>query len=309
MPYLWYSQGCDRVRHLDPPAPPVTPRAVAPYNQRAGRLTLAPSSSGTRTAGPRRSRPTSLRGLALHSKEPSVKYVGSKRRIAKDILPVMLSRRLEGQTYVEPFVGGFNTLCLVEGPRLAADRHPYLIALFRAIQKGWTPPSSVSEETYRRIRDDPSHYEPHLVGFVGFGCSYSGKWWGGYARGGNPDGTHRNYADESCRHLMRQAQTLGVLDVQIVCCDYRELRIPPHSLVYCDPPYSGTTGYSVGTWNPSEFWGWARKLAEDGHDVFISEYEAPDGFQCVWQKSGQCFSLTKQTGDKRAVERLFRPVL
>lgn len=33
-------------------------------------------------------------------------YMGSKRRIAKYILPIMLSYRKEGQTWVEPFVGG-----------------------------------------------------------------------------------------------------------------------------------------------------------------------------------------------------------
>ena len=35
-----------------------------------------------------------------------MKYQGSKRRIAKDILPIILRDRKNGQFYVEPFVGG-----------------------------------------------------------------------------------------------------------------------------------------------------------------------------------------------------------
>ena len=33
-----------------------------------------------------------------------MKYMGSKRRIAKHILPIMLANRTEGQYFVEPFV-------------------------------------------------------------------------------------------------------------------------------------------------------------------------------------------------------------
>ena len=37
-----------------------------------------------------------------------MKYMGSKNRIAKYILPIILKDRKEGQWYVEPFVGGAN---------------------------------------------------------------------------------------------------------------------------------------------------------------------------------------------------------
>lgn len=36
--------------------------------------------------------------------------MGSKRRIAKDILPIILENRKENQFYVEPFVGGCNLI-------------------------------------------------------------------------------------------------------------------------------------------------------------------------------------------------------
>ena len=37
-----------------------------------------------------------------------MKYMGSKARIAKHILPMILKNRKEGQCYVEPFVGAAN---------------------------------------------------------------------------------------------------------------------------------------------------------------------------------------------------------
>ena len=49
-----------------------------------------------------------------------MKYVGSKRRYIKEILPLILSNREKGQYYVEPFVGGFNVMEHVNGNRIAA---------------------------------------------------------------------------------------------------------------------------------------------------------------------------------------------
>jgi len=37
-----------------------------------------------------------------------MKYTGSKRRVAKEILPIILKDRQLNQWYVEPFVGGGN---------------------------------------------------------------------------------------------------------------------------------------------------------------------------------------------------------
>ena len=57
-----------------------------------------------------------------------MKYMGSKNRIAKEILPIMLEKR-ENRTWVEPFVGGANMIDKVQGKRIGADINPYLIYL------------------------------------------------------------------------------------------------------------------------------------------------------------------------------------
>ena len=56
-------------------------------------------------------------------------------------------------------------------------------------------------------------------------------------------------------------------------------------LIYCDIPYQGTKVYdSKLVFDYPKFWQWCRDMTKKGHKVFISEYNAPDDFTCVWQK-------------------------
>jgi len=51
-----------------------------------------------------------------------MKYMGSKSRIANDILPIILKDRKQDQYYVEPFCGGLNVIDKVDGNRIANDK-------------------------------------------------------------------------------------------------------------------------------------------------------------------------------------------
>lgn len=229
-----------------------------------------------------------------------MKYMGSKARHAKEILPIILKDRKPGQWYVEPFVGGANVIDKVDGNRIGSDSHQYLIELWRAVSQGWIPPEHVSESDYHncsKVRD----VNPYTA-FVGFGCSYSGKWFGGYARGGDNFGNPRNYASESARNIIKQAK--NIRGVQFIHSPYLELEIPNDSIVYCDPPYAGTTKYATGSFDHNQFWAWCDKRVGDGQKVFVSEYNAPPHWICVWEKKVNN-TLTKDTGSKQGVERLF----
>lgn len=88
---------------------------------------------------------------------------------------------------------------------------------------------------------------------------------------------------------------------------YYELELPSNSIVYCDPPYEGTTKYATD-FDHNLFWNWARNISKQGHTVFVSEYNAPNDFECVWQKEVKS-SLSangKIGGSKLSVEKLFR---
>lgn len=108
-----------------------------------------------------------------------MKYVGSKNRIAKEILPTMLTQAKGTEIYwVEPFVGGANLIDKVPDKfiKIGNDKHEYLIALLQKLQEGYIPPSSISQIEYYRVKQNPENYDKHYVGFVGFCTSFSGKW-------------------------------------------------------------------------------------------------------------------------------------
>lgn len=206
-------------------------------------------------------------------------YVGSKRRVAKHLLPIILAGRRPGQVYVEPFVGGCNMIDKVDGPRIGADANPYLIALWQAIVSGWVPPTEfLTREQWQEIKENKEKFPPELVGFVGFGCSFGGKWFGGYAF----DSAGTNRSAQSSRSCVKQAASL--VGVTFVCSSYDQLAIPRNSIVYCDPPYSGDTSrssYFGKDFDHRTFWEWVRAKTQEGHRVFVSEYAAPEDFQCV----------------------------
>ena len=225
-------------------------------------------------------------------------YLGSKRRHAKEILQRVLTNRAPDQWYVEPFVGGANVIDKVGGPRIGADLNPDVIALWQGLQQGFVPPDVVTEEEYTAARTAP---RSALRSFTGFGCSFGGKWFGGYAR--NAKGN--DYCGQSKRAVLRQLATLR--DVEFRCCSYRDLVLPPNSIVYCDPPYAGTTGYATGGFDHADFWAWCRETFAAGHEVFVSEYTAPDDFLCIWSKSVGINVDNQANKGRRAVERLFVP--
>mgnify|MGYP003542853072 FL=1 len=229
-----------------------------------------------------------------------VKYMGSKARHAKEILPIILADRQPGQWYVEPFVGGANVIDKVDGNRIGADYNPWVACLWQAVADGWVPPDVVTEGKYDEARG--ARNVDALTAFIGFGCSYSGKWFGGYARGDDAKGNPRNYCAESKRNILKQAASLQ--GVKFHHSSYDNLAIPDQSIIYCDPPYAGTTGYATGAFDHGKFWQWCRDGVRDGHKVFVSEYTAPDDWVSVWEKRVNN-TLTKDTGSKKGIERLF----
>jgi DNA adenine methylase len=238
-----------------------------------------------------------------------MKYMGSKSRFAKAIYAKIceLSPR-NGRAWVEPFAGGMNMICEVpheDGPRYANDCNEYLIALFKATIAGVEFPEFVTSEERKFIKANPEKYHPWQVGYAGFICGFGGDFNGGFAGKSNTKiGTVRNYQDEGARSLKKQA--LKLKDVFFCNASYKEIQIPKNSIVYCDPPYHGVTGYGI-EFNHCEFWGWVREVSKE-HDVFVSEYNAPDDFECVWQcaATSSLSANGKSGGNKQSIEKLFQ---
>ena len=237
-----------------------------------------------------------------------MKYMGSKNRIAKHILPIMLKDRKEGQYWVEPFVGGANMIDKVTGNRIGADFNSDLINLLNGLKSGWLPKETYSKDDYLLAQSggNPCSIE---TGYISFNCSYSGKYWGRFAGKSNTASGIRDYTNEAYKNICKQAPNLN--GVEFFNVDYKKLTIPASSIVYCDPPYKGTysdvEGYGKLSFDHDEFWQWCRNKAKEGHIVFVSEYNAPEDFECVWQQEVKS-SLSangKSGGSKKSIEKLF----
>lgn len=233
-----------------------------------------------------------------------MKYMGSKAKYAAEILPIILKNRQRGQLYIEPFAGGMNMIDKVENPRIANDLNPYLIEMFRALQNGWNPPEYITKEQHAFIRENKKI--DALTGWVGFNCSYSGVFFGGFAGVVlTKENILRNYQDEAIRNVEKQMTRLkGVL---FSCRKYNDIHIPVGSIVYCDPPYENTSGYKVESFDHLAFWQWVRQISQHS-EVYVSEYNAPPDFECIWSKTVKSsLSANGKSGKSiESVEKLFR---
>lgn len=225
-----------------------------------------------------------------------MRYFGGKARTCKEIAKVLESYRKEGQDYLEPFVGAGWVICQMSGKRYGLDKHPHLIAMYQELQKGWEPPKEISKEEYKKAKE--GEYESHLMGFVGFGCSFAGKWFGGYAKSKD-----RNYCLNAHNSVMKKMETMK--DVIFKNADYLDLK-PKGLLIYCDPPYQSTIQYSlVGDFDSEVFWETMREWSKN-NTVLISEYQSPNDFEVVWEKQVKTDIRNSKNEKEKRTEKLFK---
>ena len=169
--------------------------------------------------------------------------------------------------------------------------------MLKGVQNGYDLPEHMTREQYNFIRENKES-NPILSGFAGFGCSFGGKWFGGYAH----NSTDRNYAREAKESLLRDLSTLR--NAHFICKDYRDVEISSNAVIYADPPYNGTTGYSVGKFNSNDFWDYARERSKTNL-MFISEQNAPEDFVSIWcTETTRTLDVNKKNYFK-ATEKLF----
>ena len=231
-----------------------------------------------------------------------MKYMGSKSRIEKHILPIMLQDAHENniQTWVEPFVGGGNIIDKVPSSmrRIGCDLNPHTIAAMIAVRDFPVDlPEFVSKDEYLNLKGtDPSP----ITSWIRFVCSFGAKFENGYVS--NKNG--RDYAGEGKRNAIKQSKLIQ--DVEFLCIDYSQLDVKD-CLIYCDPPYQGTTGYKTGAFDHEKFFDWCRKMKDKGNLVYVSEYAAPEDFTCVWQgEIKTSFASQRVKATHTALEKLFK---
>ena len=227
-----------------------------------------------------------------------MQYFGGKAKIAKYIVPYLEGVRKENQIFVEPFVGGANIVSQMSGKRKAYDFNEYLIEMYKGVQNGYELPDELTEDEYKYVKEHKDE-DKVLTGFVGFGCSFAGKWFGGYAR----NKQNHNYCKASKNSLLKKMSKMS--DVEFDWKDYKSLFLS-NCLIYCDPPYANTTKYTgVPDFDTQEFWNIMREWSKN-NDVYISEYEAPDDFEAVLEIPTKTNIRDKTDNVCKRVEKLFK---
>jgi DNA adenine methylase len=233
--------------------------------------------------------------------------MGSKNRIAKEILPIILKERKSYKWFVDLFCGGCHIIENVDGKRIANDKNKYLIAMWKGLQENKERPYTISKELYGKARTEYNNgtnveFDDFLIGWIGWMGSYNGRFFDGGYSGHDVGTTHRNYISEQIKNTENQIKSL--IDVKFFSKDYSEFSFKEPCLIYCDIPYKDTKQYATSKdFNHSNFWQWCRDKSKEGHLIFISEYQAPVDFKCIWEK--EITNSMNTTKTYRPIEKLF----
>jgi len=236
-----------------------------------------------------------------------MKYMGSKNRIANEILPIILKNREENQWYIEPFCGGLGTMDKVNGNCIANDKNKYLIAMWKGLQNDVNRPTIISKELYSKARIEYNNktnieFDDFMIGWIGWMGSYNGRFYDGGYSGHSVGKTKRDYISEQIRNTSKQLDKIK--NIIFNSGDYYNINYPGNSIIYCDIPYNGTKQYAISkNFDYDFFWEWCRKMTNNGHEVFISEYNAPSDFKCIWEK--KITNTMNTTKTYKPTEKLF----
>lgn len=223
-----------------------------------------------------------------------MRYLGGKSRVANDISQV-INRMIGNRTFVSIFCGGCAVEAKVNANRkIIADCQPYLIEMWKDLQKNRIFPEQITVDQYYEVKNNIDA-DKGLSGYIGFGCSFSGKWFGGPAR-------DKKGADFITCPKQVYKDIQGLKDAEFICCNYHDIVIPDNSLVYADPPYFGTTGYGMD-FDHEEFWRFIREESKR-NIVLVSEMQAPEDFKAIWVRDIQRQVDVNQP-KQNSVEKLF----
>lgn len=85
---------------------------------------------------------------------------------------------------------------------------------------------------------------------------------------------------------------------------YEDYEFREGDVVYCDPPYQGTSAAYNKGFDNYKFWEWVRTR---NYPVYVSEYSAPEDFVSVWSKKKMRMAAGGKSGYKgnEATEHLY----
>ena len=248
-------------------------------------------------------------------------YTGGKYKLLPQIIPLFPSKI---NTFVDLFGGGFNVGINIDANNVIYNEKDFHVVELLKYLKTTNIDSLLKEadsiiyrfnlskenqDGYNNLRDYYNNQNSNPMVFYILLCyafnnqirfNQDGKY-------NMPFGKNRS----SFNPILRKRFILFVEALQRLECNFTNLDfryfpfqiLTDNDFVYCDPPYQGTTKYATDSFDYDTFWDWCRKMSNDNY-VFVSEYNAPDDFECIWSK-GVTTSLKVHKHENRT-EKLFR---
>lgn len=235
-----------------------------------------------------------------------MQYFGGKQRISKQISQYINSILGDDQIFIDMFCGSCNIISKVKGDqRFANDKHKYLVAMLKDASEGREFPEKVTKDDYTFVKNNKD-LDPSLTGFVGFGMSFGGKWFGGFT--GEVSKNGQDYLKCAKNGLAKKMSNMQ--NVVFSNLDYKDFNVPDGSLVYCDIPYKGTTPYcknEVGIFDHEDFYAWCREHTSRGCKIIVSEYDGnqPEDSTVLLKINSGTTNAAWQGSAKKTVEILY----
>lgn len=190
--------------------------------------------------------------------------------------------------------------------KIGYDIHKQLIALLNQAKNDASVfPETISEEEYKKVKNNREQYEDWYVGLVGFCASFGSIYFDTYARAFKADKiTPRDMPNEAIRNIIKQAPKLK--NITFKCKNFLDIDKSQinNYVIYCDIPYKNTTKYKTEQFPYEEFYEWCKEMSKN-NTVLISEYDMPSDFTCIWQKESLVnFSSKRAMKDKESKKRV-----
>lgn len=201
--------------------------------------------------------------------------------------------------------------------RFGSDIDEDMIAMWKALQKGWQPPEHMTEKQWNKLKTSKGGPSAEK-GFAGSFLSFGGQKWAGWAEKYDPG---HNYAKQAAKSLNKFRDQMK--NAKYWAGSYLDV---PHDLsgltILNDPPYirsmKAKPNENFAKFNHHKFWKTMERWAQNNL-VFVCEEECPEEFAdnwiVVWEKDyrrGQANQRknTRQFKDgkapgKMSVEKLF----
>lgn len=233
--------------------------------------------------------------------KPFYMWAGGKGKMLARYVPLMPQNY---QHYVEPFLGagalagrvldreGFETPV----PATLGDVNAELMGIWHAVQndldafcealvwleQSWLDSKDRKALYYEMRQRYWDHPQPSLLYFL-MRTGFNGIWQTCQKSGGlfaTPAGLCNQREGFIDHGLLRQWNRVlqGVL---LHTGDYSQIKVPPGSFVFCDPPYRDSFtsyGAAFGDAQQKDLIAWCRDAARKGSIVWMSNRDAGDGF-------------------------------